>query len=80
MIEGTRPYVGGGIGYYFFDEDDADVDDEVGYYCVAGIDQSVGNGISVFAEAKYLWLEPDSDFGDVELDGFGANIGAAYNW
>jgi len=80
VLDGTLPYIGAGAGYYFFDEDDAGVDDEFGYYGVVGVDQAVSDGVSVFVEGKYLWLEPDSDFGDVTLDGFGVNAGVALSW
>ena len=82
VFGGTRPYAGIGVGGYFFDadEDDADIDDDVGFYGVLGWDQGLTEQVSVFAEAKYLWLEPDANGEDLDLGGFGANVGVAARW
>lgn len=83
------PYVGGGAGYYF---KDADYDDEAGTwdtsedvsgtFALAGLNLYLG-AVSVFAEAKYNFVETDDDLqwrGDgVEaknsLDGFSYSAG-----
>jgi len=87
VIGGSTLYAGGGIGYYFFDVDDSrfDVDDEFGFYALVGWDQKVHESISVFAEAKYLWLEPDVKGPrgwktDLDVGGFGVNLGVCFNW
>lgn len=83
------PYVGGGAGYYF---KDADYDDEAGTwdtsedvsgtFALAGLNLYLG-AVSLFAEAKYNFVETDDDLqwrGDgVEaknsLDGFSYSAG-----
>lgn len=87
VFDGAKPYAGVGIGGYFFDEDDdaVDVDDELGFYVVLGWDQSIMKHLSVFAEAKYLWLEPEAKGPagveqDLDVGGFGANVGICMNW
>lgn len=83
MGDQLRLYAGGGAGYYFMDMDDADVDDEVGFYAVAGIEITVAEGIGLFAEAKHTWLEiekVDDLDADIKLDGIGANVGAIITW
>ena len=81
VVSGARPYVGGGVGYYFFDESGSiSIDDDFGYYAVVGWDQSLTKNVLVFAEAKYLWLTPDTNMKDDDFSGVGANIGVAYNW
>lgn len=87
VMKGARPYAGVGGGYYFFDADSSrfDVDDEFGVYVILGWDQKVYEGISVFAEAKYLWLEPEikgtgRSKADLDVGGFGTNLGVCYNW
>lgn len=81
-----RPYIGGGVGYYFMEGElsgagekvTLDIGDEIGYYAVAGAEFTVSQSISLFIEAKYTWLEikkvEDLD-ADTKLDGVGANAG-----
>jgi opacity protein-like surface antigen len=83
----AAPYVGAGVGGYFFDveDDDAlDMDDEVGFHVVAGWEQPVTDRVSLFAEARYLWLEPDIETSasddELEVGGFGANVGVCIAW
>lgn len=88
VADGANPYVGVGAGYYFFDVDDEggyDVDDDYGVYGLVGWDQNINKQVSVFAEAKYLWLEPDVDgpYGfsdDIDAGGCGVTLGLNYNW
>jgi len=87
VMDGAKPYAGLGVGYYFFDADSRwyDVDDEFGVYALLGWDQKVYEGLSVFAEAKYLWLEPDikgpgRSKADLDVGGFGVNLGVCFNW
>ena len=77
------PYVGAGAGYYLFQADGADLDDNVGFFPLAGIELGLHN-IAFFAEARWLFLETDvdsaraelDDIGEANVDGFGVNIGA----
>lgn len=93
-------YVGGGVGYYMIDGEleggggtaDFDPDDEVGYFALAGAEFIMSPQVSLFAEAKYTFLEVEE--GEVtyedesveledlegEMDGFGANIGLLMTW
>jgi opacity protein-like surface antigen len=84
VLDGTRAYVGMGVGYYFIDSDEIEIDDEVGLSAMLGCDQRIVDKLSVFAEVRYLWLEPDLDIrgldADVDLSGVGANVGLALNW
>ena len=87
----------GGAGYYIMPEVeveilgqdvDMDLDDEFGFYAVAGIEIALSEQLALFAEAKYTWLEVDEgevdgvDFKDADasFDGFGANAGLMMLW
>ena len=87
------PYVGGGVGYYIFDVEndiegvDVDIDNEFGYFALAGVEIAFNEQVSLFAEGKYTWLEATIEAsGDVEgeetgkLDGFGGNAGLMLKW
>jgi Outer membrane protein beta-barrel domain len=78
-------YGGGGVGYYFFDSDTAELDDAVGYYPIAGLEITLGD-IKLFGEVRWLFLSADVDEAGDELeglvdgdeadvDGLGVNIG-----
>lgn len=81
------PYVGAGAGYYFFEGDDADLDDEVGFFPLAGIELGL-HRVSVLAEARWLFLEADVDSAEAELeniteadvDGLGVNVGLLFRF
>lgn len=79
---GFRPYAGGGVGYAWFDEDNGSLDDDYTYSALLGVDQAINDQFSVFVEGEYMWLEPDRDNGpgDVDLSGFGANVGVNFNF
>jgi len=76
------PYIGAGVGYYLFDGDGADLDDEVGFFPLAGLEIGLQR-LSILAEARWLFLEADVDSAKDELenltkatvDGFGVNLG-----
>ena len=81
-----NPYIGGGAGYYIMDgevklggmKSDLDVDNEVGYYAVGGIEVKLGKSVALFVEAKYTWLKIKKVEGidaDAKLDGIGGNAG-----
>ena len=44
LFEHVVPYVGAGVGYYLFDG--ADLDDEVGFFPLAGLGQSITLGLT----------------------------------
>lgn len=90
------PYVGGGAGYYFLDTTEGEVDDELGWYAVAGADFGrLPSGLSFNVEAIYRNMEatvrenrddtlPDS--GDIDekvnldISGFGVNAGVTWRF
>lgn len=87
------PYVGGGAGYYMFNVDsdvegvDVSMDDEFGYFALAGLEIALGEQVSLFAEGRYTWLEATVEVkGDVtgketgKLDGFGGDAGLLLKW
>ena len=87
LLEGSKVYAGAGAGYYFVDDDEdrnVEIDNGIGFHCILGYEQNITETISVFAEAKYLWLELDADFvhageNEADLGGFGASFGVAFN-
>lgn len=79
----VSPYVGAGGGYYMLDTNAGDIDDEVGYYLLGGLD--IGQGIVAFnVEGVYRYFEATIDEGqdfpeleeDVNLDLGGLSINA----
>ncbi|HSN85712.1 MAG TPA: hypothetical protein VL025_03090 [Thermoanaerobaculia bacterium] len=89
----VSPYLGGGGGYYLLDTSEFDVDDEVGWYAVAGADfgrQSSGMAFNV--EAIYRSMEAtvreDADGlpgdldeeVDLDLGGVGLNAGVVFRF
>ena len=90
VSEAIKPYVGAGAGYYLKNVDwkaddvidEADDKDSVGYFALAGLNLYLG-AVSLFAEAKYNFVETDDDLrwrgDDVEaknsLDGFSFSAG-----
>ena len=90
VSEAIKPYVGAGAGYYLknvnWDSDDviedAEENDSVGYFALAGANVLFGN-VALFAEAKYNVVQDDDEWrwqgDDVKqknsLDGFAANVG-----
>jgi hypothetical protein len=82
LFEHIVPYVGAGVGYYIFDGDGGDLDDEMGYFPLAGLEIGL-HSLSVLAEARYVFLETDVENGqgslagvdEVDLDGLGVNVG-----
>jgi outer membrane protein W len=81
------PYVGAGVGYYLFEGDGADLDNEVGFFPVAGLEIGLQR-LSLFAEARWLFLETDVDSAKAELrnlieadvDGLGINLGLLFRF
>lgn len=89
---GFKPYVGAGIQYiHFFNEDSrygsVDIDSAVGFTLQAGVDVELGRGWYLNADVKKTWLDTEvhwRDAGlraDVDVDPwiFSANIGYRFN-
>lgn len=74
-------YGGIGLGYYIFDADGADIDNDFGWYLVGGVDVGVGK-FGIFGEVKWTKITTDVDFGDVpaelDADGIGFNVGVLF--
>jgi len=79
------PFVGGGIGAYWIDDEfegESDTDNVAGYFALAGLDLSTGP-VTLFGEAKYTLVGPGHDLewrgADVEqrhsLDGWSGSLG-----
>jgi hypothetical protein len=87
FFEHVVPYVGVGAGYYLFDGDEADLDDEVGFFPLAGLEIGL-HSVSVLVEARWLFLETDVDSAEAELrnlleadvDGLGVNAGLLFRF
>lgn len=93
---GTVPYIGAGATYYLLDSNRGEIDDEFGWYAVAGLALGPPKGVAFFAEAIYRDVEgtvvtepsdfeglPDVEFQErvaVPLSGFGANAGIVFRW
>jgi len=98
IAEQLTLYAGGGAGYFISPEYevddgmggevDVDLDDEVGYYAVAGAELKLNESVAIFAEAKYTAVEFDGaevegidvDFEDSEMKGLGVNAGLMLLW
>ncbi|HEY8240598.1 MAG TPA: OmpW family outer membrane protein [Kiritimatiellia bacterium] len=95
----VRPYVGAGGGYYFMEvenegingvgEDTVDVDDELGWYLLGGLEVGLSDTLALFAEAQYRNFEATAQGDDldeidgeveIDMDGIGANAGFAVTW
>jgi len=99
--DNAAPYVGGGAEWFSFDmagegglrDVEMELDDEIGYYGVAGLKFNFGRSKNVmfFLEGKYIMLETEGesgamlagivdDDGDSTLDGAGGNAGIMLTW
>ena len=90
FAEGQRvnPYIGGGLGYHLLDTSRGDVNDEVGWYAVGGVDIGTRAGFSINVEGIYRGIEATVDNADndtdvrdevdLDLDGFGINAGLVW--
>jgi opacity protein-like surface antigen len=76
------PYGGMGVGYYFFDGGDLDLDNQVGYGPLAGVELRLSRAVALFGEARWLFLEPEvggsGDLDKIRLDSFGVNAGIMF--
>lgn len=76
------PYVGVGAGYYILDADRFDMDDEVGYFPLIGLEIGAYN-LSFLVEARWLFLDSDLDnalHSSANLDGLGINLGLLFRF
>jgi hypothetical protein len=74
--ERFTPYGGVGVGYYFMDGDEFDIDDDWGYFPLLGLEVGF-HKFSLMGEARYIIMEADSDdVGEVDMEGLGVNLGA----
>ncbi len=80
------PYAGVGAGYYYFKGDDVDVDSNVGYFPLVGLEFGVRR-VALFAEARWLVLETDTDTAleelgglEADVDGLGINAGLLFRF
>jgi hypothetical protein len=87
--EDVRPYVGVGVGYYLTEGNRGDVDDDPGWFALAGIEYEARPDWSWFGELQWTGLEPDVDDefdakedtgSSVELGGIGLNAGLVVRW
>ncbi|MGH9382616.1 MAG: hypothetical protein ACRD2Z_18720 [Thermoanaerobaculia bacterium] len=83
----TQFYLGAGLSYYLLDATDFELDDEVGYYGVAGLNLGGrGDGPAFLVEVMYRSVEgtvEDEDLVrdvDVDLSGPAANIGVLFRF
>jgi hypothetical protein len=87
LFEHIVPYIGVGTGYYMFDGDGGDLDDEVGYFPLAGLEIGL-HSISIMVEARYLFLETDVRNGEgslaghnrIDVDGPALNAGLIFRF
>ena len=75
--EEFRPYVGGGVSWILTDVQNGSMDDELGYYILAGMVWGDGRGVEGFVEGLYRRAQTDVDYGaegrwSVDLAGFAA--------
>jgi len=85
LADNIIPYAGAGAGYYFFDADEVDLDDAVGFFALAGLELWLSEDMGLFGEVRWLWLEADVDASrdefedldddEVNADGLGVNVG-----
>lgn len=83
----TQFYLGGGLSYYLLDVNERDIDDEVGYYGLAGLSLGgAGDGPAFFVELMYRSVEGtvrDDEIEeevDVDLSGPSANVGVLFRF
>lgn len=83
----TQFYLGGGLSYYLLDTNMFEVDDEAGYYGLAGFTTGGGgDGPAFFAEAIYRSVEATvADEAlvqevDLDLSGLSVNLGVVFRF
>ena len=88
--ERFTPYIGGGAGYYVLDTNRGDLDNETGWYGVAGADIKTDHGFGITLEAIYRDMDTTvrdrdddvtfDDRVDLQLRGIGANVGLVWSF
>jgi len=78
--EEFRPYVGAGASWILTDLQGASMDDELGFYALAGMVWGDGRGIEGFVEGVFRRAQTDVDYGSqgiwgVDLGGFAGVAG-----
>ena len=81
------PYIGAGAGYYLFEAQDADLDNKVGFFPLAGLEIGLWR-ISFVAEARWLFLQTDVESArgelrnllEADVDGLGVNLGVLFRF
>ncbi len=81
------PYVGAGAGYYLFEADDANFDNKVGFFPLAGLEIGLWR-VSFLAEARWLFLQTDVESArgelrnlhEADIDGLGVNLGVLFRF
>lgn len=79
-------YLGGGLSYYLLDINEFDIDDEVGWYGLAGFILGDARGPAFFAEALYRDVEGTvtgsslEDDVTLDLSGLSANAGVLFRF
>ncbi len=80
------PYAGVGAGYYLFEADNVDLDNNVGYFPLVGLEVGLRR-VALFAEARWLVLETDTDAAledlsdlHADVDGLGINAGLLFRF
>ena len=100
-------YGGGGVGYYIYGESaeileqvgqrrvwtdtDIELENDVGWFAVAGINLRLGEGASLVVEGRYTstqialkhpeeYTDGNNSYGDSDASGFGAQIGFMFGY
>jgi hypothetical protein len=78
--EEFRPYVGAGASWFLTDLQGGSMDDELGFYALAGMVWGDGRGIEGFVEGVFRRAQADVDYGSegrwgVDLGGFAGVAG-----
>ncbi len=77
------PYLLAGVSYIYADADRFDVDSSFGGYLGAGLDLDVGIPLfRLFGEALYRFssIDTNSGGGDIDINGFTANVGLKFHF
>lgn len=82
------PYLGGGLSYVLFDSPNGRLEDEVGYYAVAGVDIAINERFSFYIEGLYRTVKAELqgnglaffDKTEVDFAGPGGNVGILFGW
>jgi hypothetical protein len=76
-------YVGAGVSYYFLDMDEAEIDNQTGWYAEGGLSFGEKN-FRIFAEALWRVMDTSVSFGsfdeDADFDGITGHFGVSWKW